>query len=148
MQGRNCPIQPANAPQGIRRQPGAMSGQPRHQIGECAFCRPRRHRRQRGIQGRITLCSAQHGIARQFHRFRRLALIHRLKIRCDAGLQREAAQNRLAETVNGADAQSAWKIQHLGKQASGPRQFLRCHCATIQIADCGAQRPFIHASPF
>ena len=48
-----------------------------------------------------------------------LPFLHRLGVRGDVRLQREAAEQRLAERVDGLDIEAARRVQHPGEQRAG-----------------------------
>ena len=58
----------------------------------------------------------QHRLARRGQRLGGAALVHHLEMRRDAGLDREAAQQRLAEGVDGLDAHAAGRVEHAGEE--------------------------------
>ncbi len=63
--------------------------------------------------------AGQHVLARLGQRVVGVAVVDQLEMRGDRGLQREAAQQRLAEGVDGADPHAAGQVQHLGEQGPG-----------------------------
>ena len=83
--------------------------------------RPRPGRRARAGRRVLRRCwrSASIVLARLGQGVGGVALIHQLEMRRERGLQREAAQQRLAEGVDGADAHAAGQVQHLGEQGAG-----------------------------
>jgi hypothetical protein len=119
-----------------RQQPGSFAQQPLHQLGilrdrDAAGDRIQRHAhlfRRVGARQRLDLLvlgAAQQG--------RRLGLVQHLEARGDAGLEREALQQRLAERVDGEDVDAARCIEHAGEQP--PRQ-----AALLGLRHLGDQR--------
>ncbi len=58
----------------------------------------------------------QHVLARLGHGIGGVGVVHQAEMRRQRRFQREAAQQRLAEGVDGADAHAAGEVQHLGEQ--------------------------------
>src|SRR5690606_23070142 len=52
------------------------------------------------------------------------AVVERAEVRRDAGFQREAGEQRLAEGVDRLDLQTARRIEHAGKEAAGAGRLL------------------------
>ena len=61
----------------------------------------------------------------------RLLFLEHLEARRDAGFEREALQQRLAERVDGLDLQAAGRLQRAGEEAARPRQVAR---PLVQVA--------------
>ena len=61
----------------------------------------------------------EHGLARLGQGVGGVALVDQLEVRREGGFQREAAQQRLAEGVDGADAHAAGQVEHLREQRAG-----------------------------
>ena len=61
----------------------------------------------------------QDDLAGLVHQLGRGAVVDGLEMRGDPGLEREAAQERLAEAVDGHDVEAAGKVEHAGEEAAG-----------------------------
>ncbi len=73
------------------------------------------------------------------------ALVHHLEMRGESGLQREAAQQRLAEGVDGLDLHAARAIHHLGEQPAGDGAGLGARPLAAEVGEPVLQ-PFVGQS--
>ncbi len=88
----------------------------------------------------------QHVLARVSQRLGRVAVLDQAEVRRDARLEREAAQQRLAEGVDGADPRAAGQVEHLREQRACPVACLRAG-RDMQAAEFGVERVVAHAHP-
>ncbi len=61
----------------------------------------------------------QHVLARLGHCVGGVGVVHQAEVRRQGRFEREAAQQGLAESVDGADAHAAGQVEHLGEQRAG-----------------------------
>ena len=97
-------------------QPAAFIGELRHHLGEALLMQPRRHQ----SEVRLVRRAGQHFLARFQQQFAGIAVVHHLEMRGEAGFQRETAQQRLAEGVDGLDPHAARRIEQPGEQPPRP----------------------------
>ncbi len=76
-----------------------------------------------------------------------LALVHQLEMRRDAGLDREAPQQRLAEGVDGLDLEPARRVEHAREKLPRQGEVALVRRALQQLADRLAQRAVLGHGP-
>ena len=81
------------------------------------------------------------------HGFSGCAIIHDFKMRRQTGFQRKAAQQRLAEGMNGLDFHSARCIQHTGKKLARADGFVATGCCTGKVGEIGLKVAILHRGP-
>ena len=98
---------------------------------------------QRGDGGevapRIGRLLPQHMFQSRLLTLRRHPLVHQLEMRRQARLQRKAAQQGLAEAVDGLDFQPAAGLQHPGEQTAGVDDLPRLRLASKDVAQLEKQ---------
>jgi len=101
-----------------RRQPLAIGLEGLHMAAELVG-RGQAGERAQGGAAVLGVGLGQHRLARFGQGVGGVALVHELEVRRQGGLQREAAQQRLAERVDRTDAHAAGQVEHLSEQGPG-----------------------------
>ncbi len=96
----------------------AMAGgiQLGHDLGETFFVDHAGEMVERLGEGIVVAGAAEHPVAGDLAEFGGAALVDHGEMRCQAGFEREAAQQRFAERMDGADAQAFGRLDGLGEQ--------------------------------
>ena len=99
----------------------AFMGEGRHQFGEGVFTGANGDGAHRLAQGAVCVftCHRDGLLGGVVQGFLGRAIIQHLKMGWQSRFHRKARQKRLAERVNGFDAQPTRQVEHFGKQAAG-----------------------------
>ncbi len=97
--------------------------------------------------GAAAQAGGEHGLARLLQHAVALVLLQHLEIERHLRLVREAVEDRLAEGVDGLDAQPAWRFERMGEQRAGAQQHAAGWWSAAQLRQVvdqfglGGQRP-------
>jgi hypothetical protein len=117
----------------------------RGQHGGDRFAEPagigqRREPRHRLLARRGQRRLGERGLACLFEQPLRLGFLNQRELRHDARLQREAAQQALAEGVDGGNLHPAWQVKHAREQRARARARGRVGVRAREVGDLGIER--------
>ncbi len=139
-------------------QPRPFAGEIGHQAAEAVFLDRRGDDRERARQpsaARIVLVARfvgaargeQQILARLQHQFGGAALLHHVEVRRDAGFERKAAQQRLAEGMDGLDLHAARHVEHRAEQPARAPALGGARLLADQGAQFGGELALIQRRP-
>ena len=130
-------------------QPSTGAADLAHQVGQPALARQNRQGIEVGGQHLVAALHdmGEHPLARAVQQFVAPAVLDQREMRCNPGLQREAAEQGLAETVDRGDLQATGSIQHQGEEVTRAGMLLRRGGPAHQRGEIGLQGIVVECQP-